>query len=298
MFILKFYRKFVPLKIRNTFHDYKQRYLANKFLRRFYKYYNQKQVLTFEERQVVDFIKKNNYIPVFPYNYVYEYNSFDIEVYFDKEKEMKYVLYKGKRMYFKRSWSDEIIKRNYNYLLIEQDFRSPHYYTSKDFFVELGDIVADVGAAEGIFALENIEKVSKIYLFEYDQEWIEALQCTFAPWEEKVEIIRKFVSDTESNERITLNNFFLDSKIDLIKIDVDGSERELLKGASVFFKNANDLKILICTYHKQDDYDEFKNHFEELNPKLIESSNGFMFFREDPIQKPPFIRRGLLRVKL
>lgn len=39
-------------------------------------------------------------------------------------------------------------------------------YLDEDFQVEEGDVVLDVGVAEGNFSMEIIERASKIYLFE------------------------------------------------------------------------------------------------------------------------------------
>lgn len=50
-------------------------------------------------------------------------------------------------------------------------------------------IVADIGTAEGIFALNIIHSVKKVYLFECDPEWIIPLEKTFAPWINKIEIV-------------------------------------------------------------------------------------------------------------
>ena len=58
---------------------------------------------------------------------------------------------------------------------------------------KLREIVVDIGAADGNFGLSIIEKVSKLYLFEPQKSWHKALQATFKPWEDKVEIVSKMV---------------------------------------------------------------------------------------------------------
>ena len=85
---------------------------------------------------------------------------------------------------------------------------SPHRYLTESFTIGQNDVLADIGAAEGNFSLAVIEKVKKIYIFEYDQEWIEALRATFAPWSDKVEIINKFVSDKNDEYHIRFDTFF------------------------------------------------------------------------------------------
>ena len=106
---------------------------------------------------------------------------------------MKYVIQDGKKLYFKKRWSKQRIRRAYSDLSREQDPDSPHRYLSDSFYPEINDEIADIGAAEGNFSLSVIEKVRKIYLIENDPEWTEALNATFAPWKEKVDIIRKIL---------------------------------------------------------------------------------------------------------
>lgn len=297
MKIMDIYRRFVPEKIKMRFHYWKQDFLARNFMRKLFNYYEKKQ-LTEDEEQVINYLKKNKTIPVIPYDFTSEYKRENIEVYFDKDNGLKYVIFKGKKLYFKRSWSEDAIRRIFNFLLIEQDYRSPHYYVSDKILPEIQEVIADVGAAEGIFTLDNIEKISKAFLFECDDEWIEALQCTFAPWNDKITIVKKFVSDNDSFPNISLSSFFLNNEIDFIKIDVDGSESKLITGARDLFNKTKKLKIVICTYHNQDDHINFKKYFESLHPQVLETSQGFMIFREDQNQKPPFLRRGVLRIKL
>ena len=78
----------------------------------------------------------------------------------------------------------------YNLLSKEQDVRSAHRYLDGAFTFEKGEILVDAGVAEGNFALDVVEKASKLILFEADREWIEPLQATFAPWKEKIVIVQ------------------------------------------------------------------------------------------------------------
>lgn len=97
----------------------------------------------------------------------------------------------------------------YRGLLIEQDKRSAHRYV--DSYEELkGKTLLDIGAAEAIFTLDTIEYIDHAYLFECDESWIEALEATFAPYKEKITIVRKYVSDVNDEDNITLDTFFRD----------------------------------------------------------------------------------------
>ncbi len=248
-----------------------------------------------EIKMVINFLKKNP-LKLFPYSFPEKYNSSLIKVYDDKEKNLRYVFHEGKRMYFKRSWQINDIRENYTNLLIEQDKNSPHRYLTGNFTVGKNEVVADIGAAEGIFSLSVIEHVKKIYLFETDSEWIEALQATFMPWNDKIEIINKFVSDKNDIGNITLDKFATGINVlfDFIKIDVDGAELRLLAGCRKILSSTHKIKIAICTYHKAGDEISFRNVLKDYGFSICPSS-GYMIFYHDPYLSAPFLRRGLLR---
>lgn len=219
---------------------------------------------------------ENNPIKIFPYPFHNNYSADKIEVMFDPQTRMRYVLQEGKRLYFKKRWSEERIKRAYTDLRREQDINSPHRYLTDSFRVEQDDIVADIGAAEGNFSLSVIEKIRRVYLFEYDQEWAEALKATFAPWAEKVEIINKYVSDSDDESHIKFDTFYKSKKdITFLKIDVDGTESIVLNSCNEVFRSGNPFKVALCTYHKNNDEKDFtlllKNHGFSVTP-----SKGYM----------------------
>ena len=43
-------------------------------------------------------------------------------------------------------------------------------------------------------SLEIIEEAKHVYLFEQDEQWLEAIRATFEPWQAKVTIVQKYVS--------------------------------------------------------------------------------------------------------
>lgn len=239
---------------------------------------------------------KNNPVTVFPYEFSRKYRSCEITVLCDEDINLKYVLHEGKKLFFKRSWSVKAIKEYYTELLIEQDVDSPHRYLTDEFNTNETDFVADIGAAEGIFALSVIDKCGKIFLFETDEEWIETLRATFKPWESKVVIINKFVSDEDNGSCVTLDLFILENRVkfSFIKVDIDGAESLFLKGAQELLAKAKGLKVAICTYHKAEDENLFRNIFEQLN-FTVQTSPGYMVFYHDVYLASPYLRRGVLR---
>jgi hypothetical protein len=244
---------------------------------------------------------KNNPLRLIPQTYITSYNVRDVIVH--HEGDDKFVLYHQKRMYFPGGWSDVRIMKYFNWMLIETDGRSPHKYESDSVFVKQGDVVADVGSAEGFFALSVIDKARKIYLFECDEEWIPALKKTFKIFEEKVVIIKKYIADYTDEGFITLDEFFKDIKLDFIKADIEGMEPKLLYGAREILKN-NDLRMTLCAYHNENDEDILKTILHNNNYS-IELSGGYMI---PPPPPPPdtkivnvqsnlriFLRHGVIR---
>ena len=90
---------------------------------------------------------------------------------------------------------------------MEQDRRSPHHYFNSVKEVT-GKVFVDVGCAEGYSSLEIIEEAKHVYLFEQDEQWLEAIRATFEPWQDKVTIVQKYVSDHNSSREQTLDDFF------------------------------------------------------------------------------------------
>jgi hypothetical protein len=247
-----------------------------------------------ELKTVLDYLRTNP-IAVFPYSFQNKYNPETIEVFKDSQKGLCYVMLEGKKLYFKRRWSKKRIQHSFNELTREQDPQSPHRYLNDQFKIEDGEVLVDIGVAEGNFALGAVEKASKLILFETDKEWIEALNATFEPWKDKVVIVNKFVSDVTNNTNTTLDDYIAaDEKISFLKIDVDGAESLLLSGCKRILADQKPLKIALCTYHKNDDEKEFKALLSQ-NGFETSHSNGFMLFYYDKKMKAPYLRRGLIR---
>lgn len=231
---------------------------------------------------------------IFPYPFVYEYDTNQVNVYRDTEKQLFYVIHKGHKLYYHSDFkTEQSVKENYLSIAIEQDERSPHRYIFKEFDVFENDVVVDIGAAEGNFSLEVVEKARSLYIFETDIRWIEALEATFEPWKEKVHIINKFVSNTDTDHCVTLNTFFGNNPIHFIKMDVEGAEMFILESSKDVLCSNQSLKLAICTYHKQ-------SHEEEISSLLLDSNyrfhspNGSMLFLLDRLS-PPYFRKGLIR---
>jgi len=247
-----------------------------------------------EIREVIAWLRKNP-LAIFPYDFVTRYRKEDIEVLTDPDNSLKYVLYEGKRLYFRRGWSKSRIRRAWSDLLREQDPESPHRYLITSFEPGKDDIFVDIGAAEGNISLSVIEKVRKIYLIESDKRWAEALRATFRPWKDKVEIINKKVGDGNDSNNLSIDSFFEGREFPtFIKIDVDGAEDKVLRGCTKVFQSGKPMKVALCTYHKNDDEKIFTAFLENVGFTAT-PSRGYMIHYYDKKMKAPWLRRGLLR---
>ena len=290
-FTIQLYRILVP------------KYFRRKILRKrlplsIFKYYQKFPEIagTEEIAPILDYLKTNP-VTMLPYPFQDRYLADEIEVFEDSGVGLRYVLLDGKKLYFKKRWGHKKIQKVYNDLLKEQDIQSPHRYLSEQFQFNEGDVLVDAGAAEGYFALSMVEKASQIILFEPDREWIEPLQATFEPWKDKVKIIHKFIGDVTLAKQIALDDVISPSDLGLfVKVDVEGAELRMLKGAGKLLAEQKSIKLSVCTYHKAEDEKELTElllsyHFD------VAPSKGYMLPIFDKRIKAPYFRRGLIRAK-
>lgn len=253
-----------------------------------------------EWKYVVD----NNVIAAFPYPFHDEYKNLDVEVYKDSSCNMSYVLHEGKKLYFPKGWAKPFVKKYYLSLVEEQDKRSPHrYFPEDDSFID-DCVFLDVGAAEGIISLSIIERIKKAVLFEADSMWVEALNKSFEPYKDKVEIISCYCSDSNSDGNITLDEvydrYINDESFEIlphfvVKADVEGMEMKVLSGAKKLLQN-DSASFLICTYHRPEDEEEIENMLEGYKSATgeISKSGGYMLYGIDAGN--PSFRKGIIRL--
>jgi len=216
----------------------------------------------------------------YPYLWKEEYDQLLIDVHIDAENSLPFVMHHGKRLYFGRDMINDV-PGIYKGLLIEQDERSAHRYVVS--YSELTDkVLLDIGAAEAIFALDTIEYVNHAYLFECDERWQEALNATFSPWKEKVTIVRKYISDVNDDNSITLDDYFFNKPKEnlFLKMDIEGYERRALKGAKSLLENGKNISGSVCIYHLYDDKDFLSFLLHELN-YATEIQPGYIIFEDE-----------------
>ncbi len=216
-----------------------------------------------------------------------------------KENGLFYVLHNGKSKLFfpKGSLCDgyEGLVNREGLLGTGVLAKSPHCYQDAEFKVEKGDVLLDVGCAEAIFALDNIEKVSKAYLFESASEWRKPLRLTFAPYADKVVIVNKLVTDKTTKTTTRLIDAVKDDVSAeshfFVKMDIEGWERTVIAGNADFFKTAK-IKLSCCVYHRQDDAQVIEKMLREMGYKT-RFSDGWMLPTMNGIHYPYF-RHGVI----
>lgn len=238
-----------------------------------------------------------NGVQVFNGEFTKKYDCYDIDVQYDDDNQMFYVIYDNKKMYMKRSYTDkESVKTYVKSLLLEQDPESPHCYFNGRLNVNSGAVVIDAGVAEGNFALSIIDNVSRIYLIECDSEWMEALKLTMQPYKDKVVFCQKMLSDHSDESTICIDDLIESGeKVNFIKFDVEGFEIMSLIGARKTISASDDFQCAICSYHKHGDQILIESLLHDMGVKTY-NTNGYMFFKyEEGCFVDPELRRGLVQ---
>lgn len=277
--------------------EYPIPYLEKAFLERYEEELTGRRKCESEELQkVMDFVSENG-VRMYCYPFYDEYMEQDALVYYDGERGLYYGMCFGRRMYLARKYdTPQKAGLYFQFACMEQDERSPHRYITEYFSAGKGDVGIDIGAAEGIFALQVIDDVEHIYLIEADAGWCEALEATFHNDRDKVTIIRGYAADTDRDENLTLDTLFRDQKIDFIKMDIEGAERKALQGASRLLERWMP-KLAVCTYHNAEDEEVIRAWLETVGSYTMTNSPGYVVCQGTwELEQPESIgfRRALL----
>lgn len=282
----RIYRYYCPNCIRKL---YRSRRFINDY-REFYKWYKgEKEELEYAQKEI-DYVIKNKLIDTIPYKWAETYRARNYKAL--KDENGWYCVIGNKKLYLPDTAVDGSNSDMVALVMAEQDTRSPHVYFDHDVCISGGGILFDIGAAEGLIALLNIERVKKAYIFESDENWIDALNKTFKPYEDKVCIINKFVSTKNDEYNTTLEPFLEKHEDDIviIKMDIEGMEKDVLMNALGKYMGNKNLKFSCCTYHKADDGEQIKKIFENMGYNT-RFSDGYMVF----MNEKPYLRRGIIR---
>lgn len=251
-------------------------------------------------RECIKFVKKHG-PAMFCYPEAEEKHYSLDDICYDENIGLFYAFWRGKKMYFKRSYTDKKTVLNYiNNSYWEQSAKSPHRYLAENFNVENGDVILDIGAAEGNFTLEVIDKLQKAYLFECDPEWIEALNYTFADYKDRICIVPKYVSDKSSEHKITIDDFCKEKgieKLGMIKMDIEGAEICALKGAREMLRSGYIKKCAVCVYHNVNDAKKIEKLLPNYTKAYVDGYIMSAIWRLHDLKYPYWVK-GVLRAEL
>jgi hypothetical protein len=249
----------------------------------------------------LNYIREKGAVQVFPYTFSEQYRC-RMDLVGKDENGVFVKLEDKKKLYFCTKdvvCAERFASRKYNALCREQDPHSPHRYYVEGFYPSSDDIFIDIGSAEGTEALLVADIVKKIYLFEADRNWEEALHKSFADYAEKTQILSYYVGrqNDEAGKMRRLDTCFgaeCTGEKYFLKMDVEGAEKDVLLGGENFLRN-NKVKLLCTTYHRPEDAVDLKKLLEGWGFRCS-YSEGYMLWHYDPNGlKPPYFRKGIIR---
>lgn len=212
-----------------------------------------------------------------------------------------WVEHRGRRLYFPMLMEESAAAVAYRAFVTHEGIlgeggqraKSPHAYQRGMHRVEDGDIVVDVGCAEGLFSLDVAERARKLFLFEVLPRWQVPLERTFAPYAEKTVIVNKLVSGETSSDSVRLVDALSGEEglTYFVKMDIEGWEGEVI-AASRDFLCSHRVKLSCCAYHRQDDARNLCRLLAGMGFRT-DFSDGYMLPPLDAI-KPPYFRRGMI----
>jgi len=192
-------------------------------------------------------------------------------------------------LFFDDKYDKEIVERVDRYM---KDGSYCYVDGLFDVTIKENDIVIDAGAWIGDFSAYAVFKGAKCYAFEPLKEYYEILEKTARLNDDLICPIEKGLGSSVCDTKIsingagssiilkqesageetisitTLDKFVEENKLgrlDFIKADIEGAEREMLKGAANVLKTFAP-KLSICTYHLPDDPEVLEKLILEANP--------------------------------
>ncbi len=250
---------------------------------------------TSDEFQEILGVVRQDPCSIIPYKFVEKYRRMPVEVFDDLEKGLPYALVNKHKVYFPSLFDHEEIRYRVRQSLWEQADESPHRYFHKKNTPFTGKHAVLIGASDCLFAMRIVSHFEKVFLFEVDTKWHRPMKETLSSFEDKVEVIPKWVGNKDEGKCITLSEYFKGSydKVDYIQADIEGAEMKMLWGAEELVKASSGLELSICCYHNAHDEAEIGD-FLRARGFAVRPSEGYMLlFMQYPL-KYPYLRRGVL----
>lgn len=205
------------------------------------------------------------------------------------------VLHRGREVHFPRDWTDEKVKANFLWSVMEQESpRSPHRYLPLELDLVAFGIAVLVGASNGLFALEVLDRADRLCLIDSDPKWIDPLERTFRGQLDRVQVFNRLLSDRDGPSTSSLDSLFSGREEDIgyIQMDVEGMEMKVLRGARAILSRPGRLGLSVCCYHAQEDEQEIGSLLRGSGFQ-VRTSPGYMICDWGE-WKPPYLRRGVI----
>jgi FkbM family methyltransferase len=161
------------------------------------------------------------------------------------------------------------------YEMFSHDSSNWHYYEMPETRVSPDDVVADCGAAEGLFALTVMDRCAEVIVVEPHPRFVASLERLFAD-KRNVKVIPRALSDQRGQARLTdmcsgshlgtseagfqvdvttIDDLFYHQgrRLNYLKAALEGFELSALRGGRHTITQCRP-RIAITTYHKGNDY--------------------------------------------
>lgn len=195
-------------------------------------------------------------------------------------------------------WSGKITNR-----LADFVYSKDRHYLTTGFIPEKGAIVIDGGAYAGETAKMFYEMGYKVYSFEMDKKNFALAKKII---EEKIVVIenmglgaykhevnyqvngtgsRVSAQGSEKAQITTIDSYVKENNIphiDLIKLDVEGSELDVLRGARTSIARWKPI-LLISAYHKLDDFWTLMNFVKTIRPDYEFAMRHYVYWNIDTV---------------
>lgn len=193
---------------------------------------------------------------------------------------------------------------NVSCLLSEAVHANTSQYICHGFIPKAGDVFIDCGTCDGSTALRFSKMGCKVYGFEMDKKNFEIAKklsdengfsvenlglgsfkhdMRYSHVEGNIGASRLDTAGSETTKIITLDSYIAENKIphvDFIKMDVEGAELDILKGATTTIARCKPI-LALSAYHKIDDFWTLMNFVKSIRPDYEFALRHYASSRED-----------------
>jgi FkbM family methyltransferase len=220
----------------------------------------------------------------------------------------------GWKFYYPKGTDTVTLGRTYFEIF---DSRCAHFYDIAQTQPLSGDVALDIGACEGLWSLKNFDSFSDVYIFEPSRAMCDCLRLTFAERDQsRIHIMNMILADETAGamnfiedaadptlSRIAagaepfsykLEMAAVDSLVasgrmkapTLIKMDVQGAEMKVLRGAERVIKEFKP-RMAVTTYHNPMDATEILDFCLALRPDYKYILKGITTV--EPVPRPTMV---------